>query len=150
MKFNNNGLRALSVGLMILSASFEVSAQGYLSPTESNKKLVYDFYRLVIEPRNADLIEVYIAPDFADHSSGDLKGAARVLKMLSEMGPPTSTDVGASLSRPPALVMAQGDLVLWFFKAADKVGGKDQMQIEAYRIKDHKIVEHWAGIATNP
>ena len=34
--------------------------QGYLRAVESNKKMVLDFYRLIVEPRNPDLVEVYL------------------------------------------------------------------------------------------
>jgi hypothetical protein len=34
--------------------------QGYLSAVESNKKMVLDLHRLIVEPRNPDLVEVYL------------------------------------------------------------------------------------------
>ena len=34
--------------------------QGYLRAVENNKKMVLDFYRPIVEPRNPDLVEVYL------------------------------------------------------------------------------------------
>jgi hypothetical protein len=65
-----------------LLAVVPVFAQGYLSALETNKKVVFDFYRLVVEPRNADLVDLYVADDFLEHDPTDQKGTASVVKML--------------------------------------------------------------------
>jgi predicted SnoaL-like aldol condensation-catalyzing enzyme len=132
-------------GTVLMGSS--LLAQGYLSPVETNKKVVFDFYRLVVEPRNPDLIPIYVSDDFVDHDRSDEKGAQAVEKMLKALGAATSDEVGAALRRPPKLVMAQGDLVMWAF---DDPGDSKRLLIEAYRIKDRKIVEHWKGIGTAP
>jgi hypothetical protein len=53
-------------GSLVFLAATAAFAQGYLSGPALNKKIVTDFYRLVFEPRNPDLIEQYIAPDFVN------------------------------------------------------------------------------------
>ena len=96
-------------------------AQGYLTGTALNKKIVTDFYRMVFEPRNADLIEQYIAPDFIEHNpavatgkaGGDRAALAAFIKTLPK---PASDDVGAEMKDPPAYVTAEGDLVTFIFK----------------------------------
>jgi predicted SnoaL-like aldol condensation-catalyzing enzyme len=90
--------------------------QGYLSPLESNKKVVFDFYRLVVEPRNADLVELYVSPDFVDHDPAEQKGPDSITKMLKAMGPAASDDIISTLRNPPAYIMAEGDLVTWLFQ----------------------------------
>ena len=51
-------LRIFAISLL---AGLSVFAQGYLSGTALNKKIVTDFYRIVFEPRNPDLVDQYVA-----------------------------------------------------------------------------------------
>ena len=146
--------KMLWLGLILPFLAAPVLAQGYLTPVESNKKVVFDFYRLVVEPRNADLVEVYFADTFVEHD-GDLKGTDGVVKMLKALGPAASEDVGPGLKNPPAFIMAEGDLVTWLFKQnvpdpKDKSKTVERFSLEVYRIKDRKIAEHWKGTANLP
>jgi predicted SnoaL-like aldol condensation-catalyzing enzyme len=123
-------------------------AQGYLSGSALNKKIVTDFYRLVFEPRNPDLIEQYIAPDFVEHNpliEGGRDGLVKFLKMLP---PPASDDVGPDMKNPPAHIIAEGDLVTFVFKQTtpdpkDKTKTYDRFTFDMFRLKNGKIVEHW-------
>jgi predicted SnoaL-like aldol condensation-catalyzing enzyme len=135
--------------------SLPIFAQGYLSVVESNKKVVFDFYRLIVEPRNKDLAEVYLAEDFVDHDATDQKGIEHFTKMLKEMAPAATDEVGPSLRNPPTFIMAQADLVTWLFKQnvpdpQDKSKTVERFLLEVYRIKDRKIAEHWKGTAGLP
>ena len=141
--------------ILPLLTRIPVYAQGYLSAVESNKKVVFDFYRLVVEPRNPDLVEVYIAESFVDHDPTDQKGTDSVVKMLKAMGPGASDEIGPTLRNPPAFIMAAGDLVTWLFKQnvpdpKDKSKTVERFSLEVYRIKDRKIAEHWKGTANLP
>jgi predicted SnoaL-like aldol condensation-catalyzing enzyme len=146
-RFRKNSI-LIGLSAALLSA-VPLLGQGYLSPLESNKKVVFDFYRLVVEPRNADLIELYVAADFVEHDPIDQKGSDAVVKMLKTLGRAASDDVGATLRNPPAFIMAQGDLVVWFFPQSPAKAG-EPFQLEVYRVKDRKIVEHWKGAAKAP
>jgi predicted SnoaL-like aldol condensation-catalyzing enzyme len=140
------------VGGLLLVVLFGVApllGQGYLSPLESNKKVVFDFYRLVVEPRNTDLIELYVAPDFLDHDPSDQKGTEGLAKRIKELGPAASEDVGSTLRKPPAYITAQGDLVIWIF-AQDAPKAAEPFVVEIFRVKERKIVEHWKGLAKTP
>ena len=122
-------------------------AQGYLTPLESNKKVVYDFYRLVYEPRNADLVEQYMAADFTEHDPRRESGRDNFIKALKSLET-DSYDVGDTLRNPPALVMAQGDLVTYIFRRLvpdpqDRSKTYEHFSFDTYRVKDRKIVEHW-------
>jgi predicted SnoaL-like aldol condensation-catalyzing enzyme len=119
-----------------------------LSGSALNKKIVTDFYRLVFEPRNPDLIEQYIAPDFVEHNpliEGGRDGLVKFLKMLP---PPASDDVGPDMKNPPAHIIAEGDLVTFVFKQTtpdpkDKTKTYDRFTFDMFRLKNGKIVEHW-------
>jgi predicted SnoaL-like aldol condensation-catalyzing enzyme len=142
MKHSHGAIRwtRFAVALFIAVPLF---AQGYLSPLESNKKVVFDYYRLVVEPRNGDLIGQFVADDFIDHDQ-DKKGTSAVANALKAMGPAANDDLSSTLQHPPALIMAQADLVTYLFKNGDN------LTLEIYRVKDHKIVEHWKGAAKQP
>ncbi len=135
--------------MAVLMAAVPLLGQGYLSALESNKKVVFDFYRLVVEPRNADLIELYVSPDFVDHDPSDQKGTEVVGKMLKALGPAASDDISATLQKPPAFITAQGDLVIWLFPQ-NPPKAAEPFVLEIYRVKDRKIVEHWKGAAKTP
>lgn len=128
-----------------LLAVVPLFAQGYLSPLEANKKVVFDFYRLVVEPRNLDLAGQFVAADYIEHDPQEQKGLESLLKTIKAMGPPPSEDIGSTLRNPPAFIMAEGDLVTYIFK--DK---GEAFSLDVYRIKDRKIVEHWKGLARVP
>ena len=136
--------RRLALLLPFLTAG-SVFAQGYLSPLESNKKLVFDLYRLVIEPRNTDLVEQFVSSDFMEHDTRFSGGKDSFVKLIKSMGPAVSEDIGSDLHNPPSSIAAAGDLVVYIFP--DKAKTAQGFTFDAYRIKDRKIVEHWSGTA---
>jgi predicted SnoaL-like aldol condensation-catalyzing enzyme len=129
-----------------------VFAQGYLSGPALNKKIVTDFYRLVFEPRNPDLIEQYVAPDFVEHNptiEGGRDGLAKFIKTLPR---PANDDILPEMKNPPAHIVAEGDLVTFIFKQPspdpkDKTKSYDRFSFDMFRVKNGKIVEHWDGAA---
>ncbi len=137
------------LGLLVLAAG-PALAQGYLTPLEVNKKVVFDFYRLVFEPRNTDLVEQFVAENYVEHSPKSQSGRANLVKAIKSMPPAPESDVGPELQEPPALIIAEGDLVTYIFKKAvvdpqDKSKSYERFSFDTYRVKDKKIVEHWDG-----
>ena len=112
-----------------------------------NKKIVTEFYRIVFEPRNPDLIEQYVAPDFVEHNPLIEGGRAGLVKFMKTLPPPASDDVGAEMKNPPAYITAEGDLVTFVFKQKtpdpkDKTKTYDRFTFDLFRLKNGKIVEH--------
>jgi predicted SnoaL-like aldol condensation-catalyzing enzyme len=135
---------------LVLLAGASAFAQGYLSGPALNKKVVTDFYRLVFEPRNADLIDQYIAPDFVEHNPRIEGGRDGLAKFMKTLPAPKSDDIGPELKNPPAYMLAEGDLVTFVFKQStpdpkDKTRNYDHFTFDMFRIKNGKIVEHWDG-----
>jgi predicted SnoaL-like aldol condensation-catalyzing enzyme len=142
-----NRITWIVLALLSVSAAL-VFAQGYLSPLEVNKKVVFDFYRLVFEPRNADLVEQFMAENFVEHNPRFQSGRDNFVKMLKGLSKPKSEDIGPDLQDPPALIVAEGDLVTYIFKRSapdpqDKSKTYERFTFDTFRIKDRKIVEHW-------
>ena len=141
--------RMLPAALLTVAA---VYAQGYLSGPALNKKIVTDFYRMVFEPRNADLIEQYVAADFVEHNPTVAGGRDALVKFIKTLPRPGSDDIGPEMKSPPAYITAEGDLVTFIFKhptpdPKDKTKTYDRFTFDMFRIKNGKITEHWDGDA---
>jgi len=135
-------MRSVRLFLLFGALASVLLAQGYLSAVESNKKVVFDFYRLVVEPRNYDLAGQFVADGVIEHdpshSGSSLQSFIERLKSLPGQA---EDDIGSDLHHPPAFIGAEGDMVFWVFKQTTP----DRLAFEAWRIKDRKIVEHWGG-----
>jgi predicted SnoaL-like aldol condensation-catalyzing enzyme len=141
------GLRICAIGLL---AGISAFAQGYLSGVALNKKIVTDFYRIVFEPRNPDLVDQYVAPDFVEHNPRLEGGRDGLVKFLKTLPRPASDDILPEMKNPPAYIVAEGDLVTFIFKQStpdpkDKTKSYEHYNFDMFRIKNGKIVEHWDG-----
>src|SRR5215470_2034280 len=126
-------------GVLLFSASGW--AQGYLSGVALNKKIVTDFYRLVFEPRNPDLIEQYLSPDFVEHNPLIQGGREGLVKYMKTLPRPQSDDVGPEMKNPPAYIVAEGDLVIFAFRQPtpdpkNKAKTYERFTFDMFRIKD--------------
>jgi len=136
------------IGFAGLLAGASALAQGYLSGAALNKKIVTDFYRIVFEPRNPDLVEQFIAPDFVEHNPSIEGGRDALVKFIKTLPKPANDDVGPEMKNPPAHIVAEGDLVTFIFKQStpdpkDKTKSYDRFTFDMFRIKNGKIAEHW-------
>jgi predicted SnoaL-like aldol condensation-catalyzing enzyme len=141
-------IQALVMFACISLAVVSVFSQGYLSGIALNKKIVTDFYRLVFEPRNPDLIDQYIAPDFVEHNPQIQGGRDGLIKFMKTLPRPASDDIGPEMKNPPAHIVAEGELVTFIFKQQvpdpkDKSKTYERFTFDMFRIRNGKIVEHW-------
>jgi predicted SnoaL-like aldol condensation-catalyzing enzyme len=119
---------------------------------DANKRLVLDFWRVVIEARDLDAIGRYCGADFIQHNpmmkNGIAGFAERARTWWADGG---KRPVQPTLRNPPALVVAENDLILLMFKRptpvpTDPSRTYDLFTFDLYRVADGKIVEHWDGV----
>jgi predicted SnoaL-like aldol condensation-catalyzing enzyme len=129
--------------------------QGQLKSSDSklaaNKKLVYDFYRIVLRGRQLDQAEKYMREDYIQHNPNAETGIKGFKDFFQKFGGP--------LPVPETLadlvsIMAEGDLVtLLLRREYDEPAQPGQKYtstwFDTFRIQDGKIAEHWDP-ATKP
>lgn len=110
----------------------------------ANKKLVYDFWREVLEARHLDLAEKYMQPDYIQHNPNAATGIEGFKAFFSRFGGPLPIE--PAIKRGLISVIAEGDLVMLNF-VQDNKDSKGQPYkttwFDAFRVQDGKIAEHW-------
>jgi predicted SnoaL-like aldol condensation-catalyzing enzyme len=143
--------RTLTVGCFLWAST--LFAQGNQSQIETNKKVVYDFYRFVWEPKDLSALPNFMPENYVEHNpmfNGGREDLVRALKSgrMGEWNKPGA--VMEKLKDPAALITAEGDLVTWIFKRIrkeprDATKRYEVFWFDTFRIKDGMIVEHWDG-----
>jgi len=117
----------------------------------ANKKMAYDFYRIVLRGRRLDQAETYMLEDYMQHNPNAETGIKGFKDFFSKLGGP--------LPIPETLadlvsIQAEGDLVtLSFLREHDDPANPGQKYtttwFDMFRIEHGKIAEHWDP-ATKP
>jgi predicted SnoaL-like aldol condensation-catalyzing enzyme len=118
----------------------------------ANKKLVYDFYRIVLRARRLDQAEHYMKEDYMQHNPNAETGIKGFKDFFSKLpGPPPPL-----LDTLPDLVsiQAEGDYVTLSLRREHddpaNAGAKySTTWFDMFRIEGGKIAEHWDP-ATKP
>lgn len=116
------------------------------SKLAANKKLCYDFFRVVLRARHLDEADKYMKSDYIQHNPNADTGIAGFKAYFSKL-PGGPQPVEATL---PGLVaiQAEGDYVtLSFVREYDDPVNKGQRYtttwFDMFRIDNGKIAEHW-------
>ncbi len=111
----------------------------------ANKKLCYDFFRVILRARHLDEADKYMTVDYIQHNPNADTGMKGFKEFFSRMGGPQPVQ-----DTVPGLVaiQAEGDYVtLSFVREYDhpKEKGKKYTTtwFDMFRIVNGKIVEHW-------
>jgi predicted SnoaL-like aldol condensation-catalyzing enzyme len=117
----------------------------------ANKKIAYDFYRIVLRGLRLDQAEKYMREDYMQHNPNADTGIAGFKAYFTKLGgpkpiPDTLPDLVA--------IQAEGDYVtLSLVREYDEPGHPGQKYtstwFDMFRIQDGKIAEHWDN-ATKP
>lgn len=119
---------------------------------EANKRLVVDFYRCVFDAQNPDAVQDFVAEDYLQHVSHYPPGRAGLEEFVRSRFPDGPVPPSAELLIPPALIVAEGDIVVvaGLLPQAEPDGSGalyPYYAYDAYRVRGHQLVEHWSGIS---
>jgi predicted SnoaL-like aldol condensation-catalyzing enzyme len=110
---------------------------------EANKKLVYDFTRIILAGRHLEQAAEFLREDYIQHNPNVETGLKGFLDFFSKLGGPRPVpDAVKGL----VSITAEGDLVTMSFvnQSTDTKGETySTTWFDMFRIQDGKIAEHW-------
>jgi predicted SnoaL-like aldol condensation-catalyzing enzyme len=118
----------------------------------ANKRLVYDFWRTLLEARHVEEAPKYMAEDYIQHNPNIPTGRKPFVAFFSTL---PKQELKPQVSRPLVAIVAEGDLVTLAFVHEEedpRTPGKKYTTtwFDMFRVKDGKIVEHWDGDRIKP
>jgi len=110
----------------------------------ANKKLVFDFWREVLQARHVDRAPQYLAENYMQHNPNVATGRAAFMEFFGQSPPQPIKETIDDLVR----IVAEGDVVvLAFRRELPDLAREGQTYtttwFDMFRIADGKIVEHW-------
>ncbi|WP_439697979.1 ester cyclase [Mucilaginibacter sp. AW1-7] len=138
------------LALLLSSHSFGQDQKAMLYSKEpqlaKNKKLVYDFWREVLEGGHLDLAPKYLLPTYIQHNPNVPTGRQGFINFFSKFAKPIA--IQATVKAPLISIVAEGNFVVLSFKDErpdPKAKGKKYTTtwFDMLRIENGKIAEHW-------
>jgi predicted SnoaL-like aldol condensation-catalyzing enzyme len=113
---------------------------------KANKKLVYDFWREVLEGGHLDLASKYLAPGYIQHNPNVPTGRDGFVAFFSKFAKPHA--IAPTIEQPLINIVAEGDIVVLSFadnKPDPANAGKTYTTtwFDMFRIEKGVIAEHW-------
>ena len=112
----------------------------------ANKKLVFDFWREVIDAGQLDKAATYLTEDYIQHNPNIADGRAAFVAFFAQFSKPSP--VQSQISLPLVNIIAEGPYVTLVFVQTlpDKANPGQTYTttaVDIFRIADGKIAEHW-------
>jgi len=112
----------------------------------ANKRLVYDFWREVLEAGHMDEAPKYLAESYIQHNPNVPSGRAAFVAFFSKVV--KEKDVQPRIQAPLVAVVAEGNLVVLSFvsRRTDPKHPSEKYTttwFDMFRVENGKIVEHW-------
>lgn len=119
-----------------------------------NKRLVYDFWREVIEARHLELADKYAHESYIQHNPNAATGLKGFREFFSKA---PRQEIKPKLERKLVAMLAEGDLVTMMF-VNEQIDPRDPAKARKYtttgfdtfRIENGKIAEHWDAAQIRP
>ena len=116
----------------------------------TNKKLVFDMWRSIIQAGRTDLAEKFFTKDYIQHNPNVLTGRDAMVEYMKKTRPVRPID--PTITFPVISIMAEGDLVListvTYEDDPDNPGKRYAgTHFDQFRIENGKIAEHWDHVA---
>lgn len=108
----------------------------------ANKRLVYDMWRTLIEARDTEAAEQYIAEGYTQHNPNADTGRAGVLAFFASLGAPLA--VQERVQAPLVSIVAEGDYVV-IARVDEYTEPRPYTTtwFDSFRIEGGLIAEHW-------
>jgi predicted SnoaL-like aldol condensation-catalyzing enzyme len=112
----------------------------------ANKRLVYDFWREVLEANHIELAEKYLDEGYIQHNPNIPDGRAKFVEFFSRRG--DALDIQPRMKSPLVAIVAEGELVVLSFvhRGGNLIDPKSRFTttwFDMFRVVNGKIVEHW-------
>jgi predicted SnoaL-like aldol condensation-catalyzing enzyme len=112
----------------------------------ANKRLVYDFWREVLEAGHLDLANKYLTESYIQHNPSVPTGRAGFVDFFSKFA--KAKPIEAKIQSPLVSITAEGNFVIlsWVSEALDPNDSSKAYTttwFDMFRIENHKIAEHW-------
>ena len=111
-----------------------------------NKKLVYDFWREIVEAGRIEQIDKYVAENYIQHNPNVPTGRLALVEHIAKNVKRQATQ--PRVNAPLVSMVAEGDLVVVSMvnelpHSADPAKKYTTTWFDMFRIENGKIVEHW-------
>ena len=112
----------------------------------TNKRLVYDFWREVLEGGHMELAPKYMTESYIQHNPNVPTGRAAFVEFFTKISKPKAIE--PRVKAPLVAIVAEGDLVVLSFVREEK-DPKDATRkytttwFDMFRVENGKIAEHW-------
>jgi predicted SnoaL-like aldol condensation-catalyzing enzyme len=112
----------------------------------ANKRLVYDFWREVLEANHFELATKYLDENYIQHNPNVPSGRQGFVDFFSRRGNPLP--IVPRIKSPLVAIIAEGDLVVLSFvhrggPPTDPTKQYTTTWFDMFRLKNGKIMEHW-------
>ena len=112
----------------------------------ANKRLVYDFWREVLEAGHVERAPIYLTESYIQHNPLVPTGRDGFVQFFAKVVQPAA--IQDKVQAPLVSIVAEGDMVVLSFvrQVADKKDPKVQYTttwFDMFRLENGKIAEHW-------
>ena len=112
----------------------------------ANKKLVYDFWREVLEAGHMEKAPIYMDENYIQHNPTVATGRQAFIDFFSKIRKPQT--ISERVTAPLVSITAEGNLVTLSF-VAERKEPKDPTKtytttwFDMFRVENGKVMEHW-------